>query len=332
MHNLAKAPFLCYNTSMTYLSITANFFIYIAIIILTTVTGAIYVSHAINLREPVVRGIIALSAGMVIYSVMEMFRAVFSAKYISSAVFMFMGIGSDIGFFIMVGAWLYCLVYLMGTPFPIRPRVIIVVVAIYGVVAEIIGQFNAPGAPAIWGHLNLAVNWTFDVAVVVACVLVFVYATRDMIEHPHRNLVKLMAAGLGLYMFYIIVYDYLVSIREDYELEIFSSFDPVLLLCALACVGVIWLVRHKGTLGYYISQTIGIEKSSEKDWEAISREFKLTMRETEVAQLVYQGMGNSDIAAKLFISESTVKHHIHNLYEKTGRKGRYELFHMLENK
>jgi two-component system nitrate/nitrite response regulator NarL len=51
----------------------------------------------------------------------------------------------------------------------------------------------------------------------------------------------------------------------------------------------------------------------------------LSKREKEVAALVAQGFKNKDIADSLFISEQTVKNHMHNIFEKLGVSDRLEL-------
>jgi two-component system nitrate/nitrite response regulator NarL len=43
---------------------------------------------------------------------------------------------------------------------------------------------------------------------------------------------------------------------------------------------------------------------------------ELTPREAEIMELVAQGHGNRTIAARLFISEKTVKNHIHHIYRR----------------
>ncbi len=48
----------------------------------------------------------------------------------------------------------------------------------------------------------------------------------------------------------------------------------------------------------------------------------LTARETEVLQCIWEGMSNQEIADKLFISLSTTKYHISNLYTKLEVKNR----------
>ena len=45
---------------------------------------------------------------------------------------------------------------------------------------------------------------------------------------------------------------------------------------------------------------------------------KLTMREGEIILLISEGFRHKEIADKLFISESTVKKHLSNLYQKLG--------------
>lgn len=48
----------------------------------------------------------------------------------------------------------------------------------------------------------------------------------------------------------------------------------------------------------------------------------LTTRETELLGLVQAGLGNKDLAHTLLVSESTVKWHLHNIYEKMGVRSR----------
>lgn len=51
----------------------------------------------------------------------------------------------------------------------------------------------------------------------------------------------------------------------------------------------------------------------------------LSDREKQVVQLVAQGLGNREIGQKLFISEQTVKNHLHNIFDKLGVFDRLEL-------
>jgi DNA-binding NarL/FixJ family response regulator len=51
----------------------------------------------------------------------------------------------------------------------------------------------------------------------------------------------------------------------------------------------------------------------------------LTPRELEIVRLVAQGLRNKELAARLSITEGTVKIHLHNVYDKLGVDGRLEL-------
>jgi len=51
----------------------------------------------------------------------------------------------------------------------------------------------------------------------------------------------------------------------------------------------------------------------------------LTPRETEIAQLVADGLRNKEIARALNISEGTVKMHLHNIYGKLKISSRLQL-------
>jgi DNA-binding NarL/FixJ family response regulator len=51
----------------------------------------------------------------------------------------------------------------------------------------------------------------------------------------------------------------------------------------------------------------------------------LTTRELEIARLVAEGLRNRAIGERLFVTEGTVKIHLHRIYEKLGVDGRLEL-------
>ena len=52
---------------------------------------------------------------------------------------------------------------------------------------------------------------------------------------------------------------------------------------------------------------------------------RLTPREREIAQLVYDGLSNKEIARRLGISEGTIKTHLHNIFTKLGLANRVML-------
>lgn len=73
-------------------------------------------------------------------------------------------------------------------------------------------------------------------------------------------------------------------------------------------------------------------KSSAKDEEKadlnLSEKLKaygLTKRELEIAGMIAEGKSNGEIAEQLYISETTVKKHVSNIFEKMGISRREEL-------
>ncbi|OSY88707.1 regulatory protein [Tenacibaculum holothuriorum] len=52
------------------------------------------------------------------------------------------------------------------------------------------------------------------------------------------------------------------------------------------------------------------------------KELEITSREYEVLQLIAKGLSNKEIAAELFLSESTIKTHVSNLLVKLNAKRR----------
>ena len=54
---------------------------------------------------------------------------------------------------------------------------------------------------------------------------------------------------------------------------------------------------------------------------------QLSDRELDVIRLLARGLGNKEIAKELFISESTVKFHVHNICKKFGCSNRTQVVH-----
>jgi DNA-binding CsgD family transcriptional regulator len=51
----------------------------------------------------------------------------------------------------------------------------------------------------------------------------------------------------------------------------------------------------------------------------------LTVRETQIAQLVTEGATNTEVGAQLFISPRTVEYHLRNMFQKVGVASRTRL-------
>ena len=71
--------------------------------------------------------------------------------------------------------------------------------------------------------------------------------------------------------------------------------------------------------------TASPEEIEDRRFTEYVNRFGLSIREQEIFALINQGMSNCEIAAALFITESTVKFHTSNIFKKTGLANRTEL-------
>jgi DNA-binding NarL/FixJ family response regulator len=92
--------------------------------------------------------------------------------------------------------------------------------------------------------------------------------------------------------------------------------------------GEIWLDSH--TTAAVIRTFVAAEEAPAPQGipQPASRERErspLSQREREIVALVAQGFKNKEMAEKMFISEQTVKNHLHNIFDKLGVSDRLEL-------
>ena len=94
--------------------------------------------------------------------------------------------------------------------------------------------------------------------------------------------------------------------------------------------GEIWLDSH--TTAAVIRQFVASEEpssmtsqSSPPPMQRDRERSPLSQREREIVALVAQGFKNKEMAEKMFISEQTVKNHLHNIFDKLGVSDRLEL-------
>lgn len=104
---------------------------------------------------------------------------------------------------------------------------------------------------------------------------------------------------------------------------VFKDSASQLLLTAVRAVlaGEYWIGRATVPNVVQYLQTL---TQSAKD-ETKERKFGLTPREVEVISTVVAGFANKEIAVHWKIGEDTVKHHLSNIFDKTGVSSRLEL-------
>src|ERR1017187_10028859 len=83
--------------------------------------------------------------------------------------------------------------------------------------------------------------------------------------------------------------------------------------------GEIWLDSH--TTAAVIRTFVAADESPPASAQPAPRDRErspLSQREREIVALVAQGFKNKEMAEKMFISEQTVKNHLHNIFDKLG--------------
>ena len=75
------------------------------------------------------------------------------------------------------------------------------------------------------------------------------------------------------------------------------------------------LAKRSGSNGTNTTARLGVRENASV----------LSTREREIVMLVAQGFKNKEMAERMFISEQTVKNHLHNIFDKLGVSDRLEL-------
>jgi two-component system, NarL family, nitrate/nitrite response regulator NarL len=90
--------------------------------------------------------------------------------------------------------------------------------------------------------------------------------------------------------------------------------------------GEIWLDTHTtaAVMRQFAMQSSGATATPSYTKQTRERS-PLSNREREIVVFVAQGYKNKEIADKMFISEQTVKNHLHNIFDKLGVSDRLEL-------
>lgn len=76
---------------------------------------------------------------------------------------------------------------------------------------------------------------------------------------------------------------------------------------------------------YLLTKLVAEFRQMANEKQLVSPEHGLTERELEIVSYIARGKSNKDIAAKLYISEKTVKNHVSNILRKMGLEDRTQV-------
>ncbi|MEY8459708.1 helix-turn-helix transcriptional regulator [Eggerthellaceae bacterium 24-137] len=162
----------------------------------------------------------------------------------------------------------------------------------------------------------------FAFAAMLFCASIVGYLTAGEFA-PRRILgVSMGAYGLGGVIGTAVV---LAGGRTEFITSVFL---------ALTCIYIVSLAIKPSVLAWLGKESAGLsapgaaddeEKPREDAANALADRFGLTEREREILGQIAAGHSSSYVARVLFISESTVRGHVHHLYQKLGVSSREEL-------
>jgi DNA-binding NarL/FixJ family response regulator len=118
------------------------------------------------------------------------------------------------------------------------------------------------------------------------------------------------------------------ALQEDHLVEALQLGVGGIVLKEMAPRLLVDAVREVHSGGRWLdkgSSNREIERLLRRDAEGREAAPALTPREIEIVRMVARGLRNRSIAEQLFISEGTVKIHLHNIYQKLEVSGRLEL-------
>jgi DNA-binding CsgD family transcriptional regulator len=165
-----------------------------------------------------------------------------------------------------------------------------------------------------------AVNNAARIYLYAFIVIAFASVLLFQARLPDRNLFKTVLAQLGTLLFLTPI-----VILEDLEVIVVPAF-PNFAGLALGIAFSIFAMLHARRS---FNRPKYVEAGSPSAY--FVERFGLSEREREVVAALLSGLGNAEIADKLFISVRTVENHLHRVYQKTGIKNRLQLHNLLSS-
>ncbi|MGN7204514.1 response regulator [Pedobacter sp. SAFR-022] len=114
--------------------------------------------------------------------------------------------------------------------------------------------------------------------------------------------------------------------NDKYVSQAFQEGASGYLLKSVSADEMIFSLKHVKAGGKYLCSELSIkmlEKLSQKSVNSVSENvsnIEFSMREIEVLHLIADGLTNSEMSEKLFLSKRTIEGHRQSLIEKTGSK------------
>ncbi len=153
------------------------------------------------------------------------------------------------------------------------------------------------------------------VGVIVASLMVLVVVKAREGNSQQKNVERGFA--------YLLLSGYLFLVASFFLPEAIYRYLSSFALLWLNLVPYVWIDR------FVLPYRERFTDTEDDSLDSLVREYGISKREREIMGLILQGKSNQEIEEMLFISFSTVKNHVYNLFQKLGVKSRGQLVHLV---
>ncbi|HPO49345.1 MAG TPA: helix-turn-helix transcriptional regulator [Spirochaetota bacterium] len=197
-----------------------------------------------------------------------------------------------------------------------------------------------------------------NIIIFILCVVIFLVQTSFIVVfkmqiEQNSALSRLIIKSPFLFLFFAVLYSvinhfcYIKNISD--KLKKTSSIVQVVLIIMIPCFIVDFIfydnpaimihfiffvlfsvISSRYILKYYFSINQNNDYSS-SNYENFYKNYNLTNREKEIVELLINGRSNKEISLTLNISLSTVKNHLHNIFQKTNSLSRWDIMSKIKN-
>lgn len=319
-----------------------NFFV--VLYILTFIIGAVFTTiiGTLFLREKskVYGALLGFSAAFLLYTIFEFLLTFLLHLNEGEELVIFLLVNSNLCYDTFLLFWILLIQQLLGKG-PIKGSVLIVLTGVYALLSEALGikyTFYDQTLDLLSVHVGLGqsillfINLSYCLMILYIGTFYLIKGIQGVKGKTLHPICAILPASLILYSLWIMCWDYNLVGSQNTNAEALTITDPLVSIYLFFCIIVTCVIYRDNKLDYLKKDNPDQDPSKS---QGLLTEYYvsvgLTAREIEVTELVCLGMGNGKIAETLFISESTVKRHLNNIFRKTGTKGRFELMASIKN-
>jgi DNA-binding CsgD family transcriptional regulator len=218
----------------------------------------------------------------------------------------------DLFFVLFMLFWILLVGSLNEMKLLVPVKALICICAVYYIGVELLVHFSVINAIMI-------LNLLFDLFLVANGLFFLIYGIRHKNSFVNKYLTSFLGACMLVYSMITAYTDFYINRHIDSGIVVKLPEEPIIMLGIAVEIATIVYFFHIDPLHLRKEDQAAIDTAS------LQQRFDLTNRETEIVVLLLEGLTNTEIAERAFISENTVKRHLTSIYKKTNTSNRYDL-------